>query len=497
MVDGDAEALAEHGGGGRRRRRRDHPRGAGAARPWAGRWCPTCTSSPCPGCAVAAVRAASGSGRSRAGSRRSRRPRSSARVRGRPPGAAARPSSARSAWPDQDLGLAVGHDVRGFGRREMRVHRDEVEARLSIAASQHPRNVRWLGSTTAMASPRRRPSACSPRAIARECVEELAVGEHPTVGVDDRDAIGIGGRDAPEAEPGAVHEKRDYCFSEMADEFRDQLRARFAEHHPGPPPKGREARLAWQRAWCATAVDHELAGPSWPREYGGMDLTFEEQVVYAEEAARARVPGVPGTGVGIAGPTIIRYGTEEQKRAVAAPDAARRRDLGPGLLRTRGRFRPAGAAHDSGARRRPLRRQRPEGVELERRHRRHPLQPGAHRRSRLGPRRHHLPADRCARTGRDRAPAARHDRRLGVLRDLLRRRRGTGREPHRRGEPRLGHHPHQPRPRARRRRASPRRGSTTGSCASSRRWPGSAAGPTTRSCASASPTSPAPSASCR
>ncbi len=60
--------------------------------------------------------------------------------------------------------------------------------------------------------------------------------------------------------------------------------------------------MAWQRAWCATAVDHDLAGPSWPREYGGMDLTFEEQVVYAEEAARARVPGVPGTGVGIAGP---------------------------------------------------------------------------------------------------------------------------------------------------------------------------------------------------
>ena len=150
-------------------------------------------------------------------------------------------------------------------------------------------------------------------------LEELAVGEHPTVGVDNRGAIGIGGRDAPEAEPGAVHEKRDYCFSEMADEFRDQLRARFAEHHPGPPPKGREARLEWQRAWCATAVDHELAGPSWPREYGGMDLTFEEQVVYAEEVARARVPGVPGTGVGIAGPTVIRYGTEEQKLRLLRP----------------------------------------------------------------------------------------------------------------------------------------------------------------------------------
>ncbi len=105
----------------------------------------------------------------------------------------------------------------------------------------------------------------------------------------------------------------------MDDDFRDQLRARFAEHHPGPRPKGREERLAWQRAYCATAVEHGLAGPSWPREYGGMDLSFEEQVVYAEEAARARVPSVPGTGVGIAGPTIIRHGTEEQRQRFLRP----------------------------------------------------------------------------------------------------------------------------------------------------------------------------------
>lgn len=97
------------------------------------------------------------------------------------------------------------------------------------------------------------------------------------------------------------------------------MRARFAEHDPGPAPHGRAERLTWQRAWCATAVDHGLAGPSWPREHGGMDLTFEQQVVYAEEAARARVPRVPGTGVGIAGPTVIRFGSEEQKARFLRP----------------------------------------------------------------------------------------------------------------------------------------------------------------------------------
>jgi len=100
--------------------------------------------------------------------------------------------------------------------------------------------------------------------------------------------------------------KQGTVFWVTAEKFRDQLRARFAALQPGKPPKDRAERLAWQRAWCATAVDESLAGPSWPREYGGMDLPFELQVVYAEEAARARIPGVPGTGVGIAGPTIIK-----------------------------------------------------------------------------------------------------------------------------------------------------------------------------------------------
>ncbi len=102
-------------------------------------------------------------------------------------------------------------------------------------------------------------------------------------------------------------------------EFRRWLRAELTRHHPGRPPKEPAARLAWQRAWCATAVDYGLAAPSWPREHGGMALSFAQQVVYAEEVARARVPGVPGTGVGIAGPTIIRHGTEAQKARFLRP----------------------------------------------------------------------------------------------------------------------------------------------------------------------------------
>lgn len=101
--------------------------------------------------------------------------------------------------------------------------------------------------------------------------------------------------------------------------FRDRLRQFLADHHPGRPPKDPRERLAWTKAWLATLFDHGYAGPGWPREFGGMELSFARQVIYHEEVARARVPGPLGTGLGIAAPTIIRHGTQEQKQRWLAP----------------------------------------------------------------------------------------------------------------------------------------------------------------------------------
>ncbi len=103
------------------------------------------------------------------------------------------------------------------------------------------------------------------------------------------------------------------------DDFRHRLRAFLKEHGPGRPPRDLTERLAWQKAWCATTVDHGWAAPSWPVEHGGMDLPLSKQVIHTEETGRAGGPSHPGTGVGIAGPTIIRYGTEEQKQRWLRP----------------------------------------------------------------------------------------------------------------------------------------------------------------------------------
>ncbi|WP_163506501.1 acyl-CoA dehydrogenase family protein [Fodinicola acaciae] len=108
-------------------------------------------------------------------------------------------------------------------------------------------------------------------------------------------------------------------MSETDEEFRLRLRAFLTSSHPGRRPKDRADRLGWQKAWLAALFDGGFAGPSWPRAYGGMELSFARQVIYHEEYAKARLPRPLGTGVSIAAPTIITYGTDEQKDRYLRP----------------------------------------------------------------------------------------------------------------------------------------------------------------------------------
>jgi len=53
--------------------------------------------------------------------------------------------------------------------------------------------------------------------------------------------------------------------------------------------------------------------PAWPEEYGGLGLGLWEQVVFNEEMAYQRAPLLNFAATGYLGPTIMMYGTEEQK----------------------------------------------------------------------------------------------------------------------------------------------------------------------------------------
>jgi len=107
----------------------------------------------------------------------------------------------------------------------------------------------------------------------------------------------------------------------QVERFRQELRSWLEanvppdlrpEHAARLPEEERVRRL---RAWQAQLAAARWVGITWPREFGGRDAGILEQVAYVEEMARARAPEIIGNlGIGIAGPPLIAYGTEAQKR---------------------------------------------------------------------------------------------------------------------------------------------------------------------------------------
>jgi alkylation response protein AidB-like acyl-CoA dehydrogenase len=56
-----------------------------------------------------------------------------------------------------------------------------------------------------------------------------------------------------------------------------------------------------------------LLGVGWPKEYGGRGFTAIEQFIFSEEAQRVSAP-IPLVTLNTVGPTLMQYGTEEQKQ---------------------------------------------------------------------------------------------------------------------------------------------------------------------------------------
>jgi alkylation response protein AidB-like acyl-CoA dehydrogenase len=103
-------------------------------------------------------------------------------------------------------------------------------------------------------------------------------------------------------------------------EFRDWLEANLpaeikvddaADQRVAPDRDILEKRIAWQKKMHAAG----WVGISWPKEYGGRGADFLRQVIFDEEYFRARAPILPGaSAINLLGPTLIQWGTEEQKR---------------------------------------------------------------------------------------------------------------------------------------------------------------------------------------
>ena len=78
-----------------------------------------------------------------------------------------------------------------------------------------------------------------------------------------------------------------------------------------------KARSGWDfLSWSKTIGMSGYGAPLWPKEYGGLSGEPWQQNVVREELARYRLPtvGLNILGVGLAGPTLIAHGNEEQKK---------------------------------------------------------------------------------------------------------------------------------------------------------------------------------------
>ena len=114
----------------------------------------------------------------------------------------------------------------------------------------------------------------------------------------------------------------DLTFSDKETAFRDELRQWLADNPPPPEPTegGEDAQYAWRRDWQRTLYDAGWAAPQWPSAYGGRDASLTESAIYFEELGRARVPMAANVlGLLLGGPTLMVWGTDEQKERYLAP----------------------------------------------------------------------------------------------------------------------------------------------------------------------------------
>ncbi len=113
----------------------------------------------------------------------------------------------------------------------------------------------------------------------------------------------------------------DLTFSEPEIAFRDELRAWFDTHDPGREPEHDEdAHYVWRRDFQRELAQGGWAAVHWPVEYGGRGATMTQSAIFFEELGRAGAP-LPANVLGLllAGPTIMTWGTPEQKERYLNP----------------------------------------------------------------------------------------------------------------------------------------------------------------------------------
>jgi alkylation response protein AidB-like acyl-CoA dehydrogenase len=117
----------------------------------------------------------------------------------------------------------------------------------------------------------------------------------------------------------------DFTLTADQQAFRERVRSWLKANIPaewkslGANEVPRAEAMEFARKWQARLHEGGLVGITWPKEYGGQGMTFMEEMILHEEMALQKAPPILNIlGIGMAGPTIIAYGTEEQKKRYPA-----------------------------------------------------------------------------------------------------------------------------------------------------------------------------------
>jgi alkylation response protein AidB-like acyl-CoA dehydrogenase len=112
----------------------------------------------------------------------------------------------------------------------------------------------------------------------------------------------------------------DLTYPAEAEEFRTEIRAWLEENLPdGWFDEGfemtPEERSAFNEEWTKKLFEGGWICATWPEEYGGKGLSLIQGVVLSEEFSRAKAPmRADFFGDTLVGPTILQWGSEEQKK---------------------------------------------------------------------------------------------------------------------------------------------------------------------------------------
>jgi alkylation response protein AidB-like acyl-CoA dehydrogenase len=113
----------------------------------------------------------------------------------------------------------------------------------------------------------------------------------------------------------------DFVYPPEADSYRAKVRsfldANLPKNWKGIGAMNHADAAEFTEVWRNKLRDNDFLAVTWPKAYGGAGLGHIEQLVVAEEFAKAGVPGGgpnDAFGIGMLGNTIISVGTEEQKK---------------------------------------------------------------------------------------------------------------------------------------------------------------------------------------